>query len=175
MSVDTGLDIDGIHDALIAGARAQFPDLRTVSDYHDERKTLETPAVLFELVAFEGDEDADPGTEQLAMVARFEARVVLGFRTPLVEREVRKLAAALALWIRGNRFGQPIDPAEILAVEPDPFDPDLDQFAVWSVEWRHQVHLGTSVWINDGVVPTALFSWVPRTGVPHEDDYLPIP
>lgn len=174
MSVDTGLDIDAMHDALIAGATAQFPDLRTVADYHDDRDTLQMPALLFELVALEAD-DEDRGTEQLTMIARFEARVVLGFRTAAVEREVRKLAAAIALWINGNRFGQPIEPAEIMSVDPDPFDPDLDQFAVWRIEWRHQVDIGTSVWINDGTVPDAVFSWVPRTGVPHEDDYVAIP
>lgn len=175
MSTETGLDIDAIHDALIAAAQAQWPDLATVADYRDDRDTLPLPALLFEMVGLEGDDQPDPGTEQLAMVARFEARVVMGFRTPAVEREVRKLAAAVALWVNGNRFGQPVDPAEVLSVEPDAFEPELDQYAVWRVEWRQQVCLGTSVWFNDGSVPDALYAWEPRTGVRHKDDYVKIP
>jgi hypothetical protein len=43
------------------------------------------------------------------------------------------------------------------------------------VEWQQIVHLGDTVWTNDGVIPeVVLFSWEPETGVPNEPAYQPL-
>lgn len=168
----TEVDLDTLHQAVIDAVAAQFPAVQTVEDYREDRKRLPLPAILIELDDFEAAPDEDPGTEQLAARCRFVARIVIGFRTANAEREIRKLAAALAAFVHLNRWGQPVEPAQVLTAAPDDFDPDLDQFVVWSVEWQQIVHLGVSVWTNEGEIPTeVLFSVAPDIGPANVDDY----
>ena len=171
---DTALDLDALHDGIIASIRAAFPDIATVEDYREERQSLPIPAVLIELTELEPAPDEDPGTEQLAALARFDAHIVLGFRTPQIKREIRKLAAALALHVHTNRWGQRVGPAEVTAIVPDDFTPELDQFEVWRVEWQQMVHIGESVWRNDGAAPIPFFSWAPQIGPDNEPAYEPV-
>lgn len=172
---NTEIDLNNLHQAIIEAIALQFPSLALVEDYRDDRKALPLPAALIELVDFEGNPDEDPGTEQLPVIARFEARIIIGFRTANAEREIRKLAAAVGAFVHQRRWGLPVGPAEVLTITPDDFEPDLDQYVVWRVEWQQAVHLGQSVWTNDGTIPTTvLFSIVPDVGPEHVDDYEPV-
>jgi hypothetical protein len=172
---DTAIDLDALHDAIVASIAAQFPALRTVEDYREDRKQLTLPAVLVSLTDLEPDPDEDPGTEQLAAIARFEAQIVIGFRTANAKREIRKLAAALAHHIYGNRWGQPVEAARVTSIVQDDFSPELDRFEVWRVEWQQIVHIGTSIWDNDGVIPTeVLVSFAPDIGPDNEPSYTDI-
>jgi hypothetical protein len=146
MNANTELDLDQLHQAIIDKITAQFPDFRTVEDYGQDRKRLTTPACLIELADMEPVPEEDPGTEQLATLARFEARIIIGFRQLEAKREIRKLAAALGAFIHQQRWGKPVAPAEVTAITPDEFDPELDQFEVWRVEWQQIIHLGLNVW-----------------------------
>ena len=140
------INLDQLHQNIIDRIKLQFPALVTVEDYREDRKRLPVPACLIELTDLEPNPDEDPGTEQLAVLARFDARIVIGFRTTKAQREIRKLAAALATFIQGERFGLPIGPAVVTSITPDDFSPELDQFEVWRVEWQQPVSLGASVW-----------------------------
>ena len=52
---------------------------------------------------------------------------------------------------------------------------DLDQFVVWRVEWQQPLHIGVSVWNNDGMIPIeVLLSYVPDIGPGNEEKYEPI-
>lgn len=172
---DTAIDLDAMHDAIIASIAAAFPALATVDAYREDRKQLTLPAVLINLTDLEPEPDEDPGTEQLAAMARFDAQIVIGFRTANAKREVRKLAAALAHHIYGNRWGQPVEAARVTAIVQDDFSPELDRFEVWRVEWQQIIHIGTSVWNNDGVIPTeVLIGFEPDTGPGNESQYEPL-
>ena len=171
-NADTTLDLDALHEAVIAGIAEQFPDVATVEDYREERRSLPLPAILVELVDFEANPEDDPGTEQLPVLARFEARVIIGFREPVAERAIRRLAGALGAFVHLRRWGQPVGPAEVLTISPDDFEPDLDQYLVWRVEWQQPVHLGATVWVSDEALPeTVLYSYTPRVGIPYEEEY----
>lgn len=172
---DTAIDLDALHDAIIASIAAAFPSLATVDAYSEDRKQLTLPAVLINLTDLEPEPDEDPGTEQLAAMARFDAQVVIGFRTANAKREVRKLAAALAHHIYGNRWGQPVEAARVTAIVQDDFSPELDRFEVWRIEWQQIIHIGTSIWDNDGVIPTqVLVSFAPDIGPDNEPAYTDI-
>jgi hypothetical protein len=157
MDRNTEVTLDQVADAIVATIAAKFPDLH-VEAYRKDRRGLPVPACLVEMTGFDPDE-TDPGTGQLAVMATFEALFVIGFRQPgkNPKREVRKLAAAFAAFCRLQRWGCKIGPAEVLGAHPDDFDPDLDQFDCWCVEWQQVIHLGETVWTNDGVQPTAVF------------------
>jgi hypothetical protein len=172
---DTAIDMDALHDAIVQSIAARFPALPTVADYRDDRLQLILPAVLVELTELEPVPDDDPMTEQLAALARFDARIVLGFRDANVKREIRKLAAALGHHIHMQRWGMPVGPAEVTSITPDDFSPELDQFEVWRVEWQQPVHIGVSVWGDDGVTPVPVFSYSPDIGPANEGAYEALP
>lgn len=177
MNANTEIDLDELHDAIVAAIAAAFPQFQTVEAYREEtdRQTLPAPACLIELTELEAAPEVDPGTGQLAMLARFEARVVIGFRTLAAKRAIRKLAGALAAFIRLQRWGLPVAPAEVTGAYVDNFSPELDQYEVWRVEWEQVIHFGTAVKWDEGLTPTqVLVSWVPRVGIPYEGDYLPV-
>ncbi|MEO3478142.1 hypothetical protein AAFO90_10730 [Phaeobacter sp. CAU 1743] len=166
------VELNALHDAILAQIRADFPALVTVGDYDEDRKDLLIPAVLVELVDMEGAPDEDPGTEQVPFVSKWVARVVLGFRTESVKREVRRLAAALGVKIHRQRWGQTVSPAQVTYIGPDAFDPEFDKFEVWAVEWDQQIDLGASVWPGEGVVPEVVkVGWAPDIGPGNEADY----
>lgn len=167
--------LDAVHEGIVSAIKTQFPTLKTVEAYRLDRKNLPTPACLLEITEMDAAPDIDPGTEQLAVTARFEARFVIGFRQggKNPKLEVRKLAAAFAAFARLKRWGCPIGPAEVIGAYQDDFDPELDQFECWRVEWQQVIHLGDTVWKDDGEVPTPHFSWTPNLGPEHSDAYEP--
>lgn len=177
--MEPGLDLKDLHDAIVAAIAAQFPALQTVEAYREEteRTQLATPACLIELFELEASADDDPGTEQLALMARFEARLVLGYREVAAKIEVRKLAAALAQFVLRQRWGlgPNVGPAEILGCYPDDFDPRLDQYEVMRVEWQQLIRIGVDVWSGVGVpVENVLYAWSPRIGPAFRDEYRPL-
>lgn len=167
------LDLDLLHDAILDKIREQFPDLQTVEDYDAPRKDLAVPAVLLELIDMEADPDSDPGTEQLAVVTKWAARVMFSFRQDNVKREIRKLAGALGVLVHDNRWGQTVNPAKVTVIGPDAFDPAFDKFEVWAVEWDQQVDLGASVWTGEGITPDRIMiGFDPKIGPGSEADYI---
>lgn len=170
---DTAIDLDALIDAITASITAAFPVFATVEAYREDRKSLALPACLVQLVDLEPTDDI--GTEQLPVVAHFEAQVILGFRTDAVKRAAPKLAASVALHIRARRWGQPVEPATVTAIEPDSFDPRLDEFEVWRVDWQQTIHIGPSIWGDDGMFPSqVLVAFAPDIGAPSEGEYQTI-
>lgn len=170
---DTEIDLDALVAAIEASIRATFPDLALVEAWREDRTNLPVPACLIDLVDLEPVEDI--GTEQLPVQARFEARIITGFREPDAKRLTLKRAAALGLHVRGQRWGQPVAPAEVTSIERDEFDPDMDAYEIWRVDWQQVIHIGASVWDNEGVTPTeVVFSTAPDIGPGNEGSYAPL-
>lgn len=189
MNANTEIDLDKLHQAIVADIQAKFPALQTVEFYRGEgqedRKQLPTPACLLELTELEPSPEDDPMTEQLAVVAHFEAELVISFRTANAKRSIRKLAASLAAWLHNRRWGDPDNAGKKLPTGPCVFagsyrddfagttagqkSETLDQFEVWRVEWRQIVHLGASAWAeyDQGATPTDVFV---RPGVGGQSD-----
>ncbi|MDO5057731.1 MAG: hypothetical protein Q4E06_10455 [Lautropia sp.] len=174
-NAQTVTTLDDLHEAIVGEIRQQFPSLATVEAYRQVRGSLPLPACLVELAELEATDEMDPGTGQLALRARFEARLVIGFRQGALNPglEIRKLAAALAVFVHQQRWGLPVGAADVLGCWPDDFDPGLDQYECWRVEWQQVIHLGESAWIEDGETPTPYLAWAPEIGAAHESDYQP--
>jgi hypothetical protein len=176
MNANTEISIQEVHARIVDAIKAAFPDLATVEFYREDRDALDTPACLLDMAEFEDAPEADPGTGQLAVRCRFEAELVLGFRTPQAKLSARVLAGALAQFIHKDlrRVVTRLAPPEGIHAYRSDFKPELDKYEVWTVEWREIMHLGESVW-KDGdadVTPTTvLFSYAPDIGTPHIEDY----
>lgn len=173
MDVNDAIDLGQLHDNIVAAIAGAFPDVATVAAYpeEDERVRMASPAILIELAEFEAAPDRDPGTEQLAVTLKFEALVIVHFRALRAKREVRMLAASLAHFVLRKRWGLPVGPAEVIGCYRDEFDPSLDEYEVFRVEWQQVANIGEGVWKNDGTVPTPVFSWAPKVGEPFRDNY----
>jgi hypothetical protein len=176
VSADTETNFTQLQAIITATIKAQYPSLLAVEFDREDRDDLEIPACLLDMPEFEGSPEIDPGTGQLAVTARFEAEFILGFRTPSAKLAAREMAAAFAAFIHTGRWpGGRTGPAEHIHAYKSDFNPALDQYEVWCVEWRQVIHLGTSVWTNDGTIPSIVYSWVPDIGFGHEADYKPLP
>jgi hypothetical protein len=172
---DTGVNFDALITAICNSIGAAFPILQTVESYDPDRGEFLMPALFVNIDDMEGAAEDDPATGQLALMVRFEAFLVLGFRAPSALRQAPALAAAIAHHIHLQRWGQPVRPAEVTLIEPDEFTPELDQFVVWRVDFQHVVHVGESVFDNDGTIPTqVLASWAPRIGTANESAYVDV-
>lgn len=195
MNANTNINLATVHDAIVADIKAAFPNLKTVEFYREDRKSLVTPACLLELTELEADPDNDPGTEQLAVIAKFEAELIIGFRPQAghmakAKLSIRMLAASLEAWLRMRRWTNPADQdkklptgeAMVIGAYEDDFsvmgrhrDQELPQFDVWRVEWQQRLHLGETVWTDDGITPTTIFSGVaPDVGIGNEDKYTQV-
>lgn len=173
----TEIDLDTLQAAIEADIQAAFPALVNVEFYGETRSGMEMPACLLELTEMEAFSEPDPGTEQQAIMARFEARIIIsGVKTKESKHTIRKLSAAFAAWLRLRRWTDaanpgkklPTGPAEFLTAEPDPFSPEADQFEVWRIEWQQVLHLGESVWKPDpdATTPSTVYSgFAPDIGV----------
>lgn len=175
-NANTETTLDAVHSGIIDAINAKFPALATVEAYRLDRKSLRVPACLIELTSLDTFTEPDPGTEQLAVMAQFEAKFVISFKQGAAnpKLEIRKLAASFAHFAKFQRWGCPIGPAEILGIYQDDFDPELDQFEVWRVEWQQIIHLGASVWeMPPDWIPTEVYlGFAPNIGPAHIDDYI---
>lgn len=158
MDRNTEVTLDQVHDGIVSTLQAQFPAVN-VEAYRLDRKDLPLPSILVELTEMEVVPELDPGTGQLAVMATFEAQVVIGFRQPgkNAKREIRNLAGALAAFARLQRWGCKIGPAQVVGAYRDDFEPELDQYEVWRVEWQQVVHLGETVWKGGNPPPDTVF------------------
>lgn len=183
-NANTEVDLSTLHNAIVADIKAAFPQLLTVEFYQDNpetRKTLPIPACLLTITELEADDEDDPGTEQLAVVATFEARFIINsIRTPRAAMAIRTLSAAFMAWLRKRRWTNPDNPAKKLPTGPanvvggfpDDFTPELDKFEVWRVEWQQIIHLGESVWNDEGVTPSIVYlGQAPEIGTGNEHNY----
>lgn len=189
-NANTTVDLAVLHEAIVSDIQAAFPALATVEFYREDRRELPKPACLLELTELEALPDDDPGTEQLAVMAKFEAELVVSFRTTKAKQSIRLLAASLAAWLRLRKWSDaanpgkklPTGPALVVGAYQDDFtvmgaarEQDLPQFEVWRVEWQQIVHLGAGVWNDEGETPTTpLLGWKPDIGPGNEGKYVEV-
>jgi hypothetical protein len=172
------LDLETLFGAIRDQIAAQFPALKTVEFDDIDRTGFAMPACLLDVDEFEGDLP-DPGDGKLALLARLEARFVVGFKDAQAKLEVRKLAVAFATWINRRSFGPgaPSYPAEVVALHRDDFNPRLDEFECWCVKVHIGAEFGVSVWDDYQAVPAdpAVFiSQAPNIGPDHVADYVKV-
>lgn len=160
------LDLVQYHQAVIDTLAGVFPVFKEVTDYPQDRKQRTVPALYIDLEEMEEANKEDAGTGQVSLCLRMSARIVLPASTPQVGRTVRALAAAVAATVHQNRFGVPINAAQLVGAYPDHFEPELDQFVVWRVDWQHVAQFGVSVWLDDnvGTAPANVFSAFSENG-----------
>ena len=102
------------------------------------------PAVFLELAEIEPGTDI--GTGATTLVCKFEARIIVDPIKPHHQRQAVQLATQLAVLLRAQTWGLPVEPAEFVQAQQDWTQPALDGYTVWLVEWTQQVYLGVEEW-----------------------------
>jgi hypothetical protein len=123
------------------------------------RSELIAPACFVEIESFEPG--TDPGTEELAVIANFSAKIVMDRTVAGAEFAIRELALKLANLINKNTWnaadssaGSPdVSPAKIKDIGPDAFSPELDDYLVWNVAWTQELHVGENIWSAEAAQP----------------------
>jgi len=178
MDAHTETTLAAVYDGIVEHIKAAFPAFAHVEAEREDRTKPPLPACLVELAELPGAPEDDPGTGQLAVMASFEAFVLVGFRQPSgksAKREAAELAGQLAAFARLQRWGCDIGPAEVAGAWKDDFTSDRDEYEVWRVEWQQIINLGGSVWESDATTPTdPMLGFAPLIGPGREDDYVPI-
>ncbi|OAM02915.1 hypothetical protein [Wolbachia endosymbiont of Dactylopius coccus] len=146
------MNFKDLHNAICTMLKREIPAIQTCEIYPSIRKELLAPALFVELVSLESGKD--PGTEELALKARFEARIVIDSTVENAPILVRTLAAEVARVVNKNTWNvKNVSPGEFISAEIDGFRPELDAYLVWMVDWSHQLHLGKSVWEEGKIKP----------------------
>ncbi|XGA08602.1 MAG: hypothetical protein U0X86_000863 [Wolbachia endosymbiont of Xenopsylla cheopis] len=139
-----------LHDKICRTIKSEIPAVQTCENYPVGRKEILAPAVFIELTSLEPGKD--PGTEELALRVRFEARVVIDSSIDNAFLVVRSLAAEVARVVNKNTWNmENISPAEFISAAGDGFKPELDAYLVWLVEWVHEAHVGHSIWVDSDI------------------------
>lgn len=139
------MNLKDLHDKICTTLKREIPAIQTCEIYPSIRKELVAPALFVELVSLESGKD--PGTEELALKARFEARIVVDGTVEDSSLVVRSLAAEVARVVNKNTWNvKNVSPGEFISGGGDDFRPELDAYLVWMVEWVHTIHVGRSIW-----------------------------
>jgi hypothetical protein len=134
-----------LHSNICERILTGIPGLQTCSSYPRIRYELLAPACFVEIESFEPG--TDPGTNELAVIANFSAKIVMDRTVPNSEFAIRELALKLANLINKNTWNSVVSPAKIKDIGPDAFSPELDAYLVWNVGWTHELHVGKNVWL----------------------------
>lgn len=168
---DGPIPLAAVYSAIEEHIKHAIPGLAYVGTMPEGIEVVAPPAVVLELVGL-GDADEDPGTGEVAVEARFEARVIVGQEEPNCLHVAAFVAAQLAVLLRMQSWGLPVEFAEFVRAERDWSRPELDSYAVWVVEWNQVIFLGTEEWPWPVQPPGSLvFGFSPDTGPGSEGQY----
>lgn len=140
-----------LHNNICEQIKNEIPEIQTCCSYPRIRCELIAPACFVEIESF--DMGADPGTEELAVIANFEAMIVIDRTIENSSIAIRNLALRLAEFINHNTWNSKVTPAKIKSCNIDAFSPELDAYFVWNVSWTHELHVGENIWKVSGLQP----------------------
>lgn len=169
-----GIHLTEYHDKVRQWLVDNLPWLASVEYYPETRTSMVTPCAFFGVMDWERAEN-QPMNGQLAVTLSCEVLAVLGMADAKYQLEVRNAAMAIGLKLEGARFGLPVEPAVFISAEPDGFNPELDDYAVWSIRFSQNVEVGEDAFKPEGLTPAMVRVGVaPKIGAAHEADYVQV-
>lgn len=166
-----GIHLTDYHQAVKQWLADNLPWLKSVESYPETETELTTPCAFFGVMDWERSE-TQPMNGQLAVTLNCEILAVLGMAEEQYQLEVRNAAMAISLKVEESRFGMAIEPAVFVSAEPDAFNPDLDDYAVWSIRFNQDVEVGEDAFKPEGLTPTTVkVGYSPDIGQANTDKY----
>ncbi|RMN46974.1 hypothetical protein SAMN05444506_105240 [Pseudomonas syringae] len=167
---DEAFSLDRLYEAMEQHIRDAIAGLEYVGTMPDMMPSIPLPAVVIELAEFEPG--VDQGTGESALLARFEARVIVGSEREQCQQQAAFAATQLVVLLRLQTWGLEVEPADFVRAAQDWSRPELDGYAVWVVEWTQGIYLGEEEWPWPNEPPgTLVFAFSPDTGRTNENQY----
>lgn len=164
--------LDLLYGVIEARIRDAIPGLAFVGTMPDMLERVDLPAVVLELAELEPGRD--PGTGEVGVEARFEARIIVGSEQEQCQQQAAFAAAQLVVLLRMQTWGLEVEQAEFVRAAQDWTRPELDGYAVWVVEWTQGIYLGEEEWPWPNQPPgSLLWGFSPNTGPGSEGSYQP--
>lgn len=141
---DEPFSLDQLYRAIEQHLQSYLPGIKAVTAWPNIKDRIALPVVFLEMAEIEPGTDI--GTGETTLVCRFEARIIVDPIKPQHCQQAAHLAAQLAVLLRMQSWGLPVEPAEFTQAMQDWTKPELDGYTVWLVEWTHQLYLGVEEW-----------------------------
>jgi hypothetical protein len=141
---DEPFSLEQLYGAIERHVQAYLPGVQTVAAWPAIEDCVRLPAVVIEMAEMEPGQD--PGTGEVGLACKFEARVITD---PIQEDHHQQavfLAGQLTVLLRLQSWGVEVEPAEFVRAMQDWTKPELDGYTVWVVEWTQQIYLGEAQW-----------------------------
>ncbi|MFT8231331.1 hypothetical protein ACLNBI_07120 [Pseudomonas guariconensis] len=138
------IPLDQVYAAIEGCIARTIPALEFVGTMPDRLERVALPAVVIELAEWEPG--PDPGTGEVGVDVRFEARVIVAGEEENSLRIAAFTAAQLTVLLRLQTWGLAVEPAKFVRAAQDWTRPELDGYAVWVVEWTQVIYLGEEEW-----------------------------
>lgn len=138
------IPLDRLYAAIEEHIARTLPALEYVGTMPDRLERIAMPAVVIEVVEWEPG--PDPGTGEVGVEARFEARVIIAGEEDNALKIAAFSAAQLTVLLRMQTWGIEVDHAKFVRAAQDWTRPELDGYAVWLVEWTQIIYLGEEEW-----------------------------
>ncbi|MFB9136719.1 hypothetical protein ACFSJQ_17720 [Vibrio olivae] len=166
-----GIHLTHYHQMIVKWLKEHVNWLKLVDFYPETETALPVPCAFFSVQDWERSEDQRMNG-QLTVTLSCELLAVLGIAEDKYQLDIRNAAMALAIAVEGERFGLPVEPAVFSSAEPDAFNPELDDYAVWSIRFTQEIDIGKDEFQYTGVTPsTVKVGYVPKVGLNDQDSY----
>ena len=136
--------LDQLYQAIKQHLQQHLPGVQLVSFWPDIQQHIPLPAVFLDIAEIEPGTDI--GTGETTLTITFEARVIVDVIRADHYPQAVHLATQLAVLLRAQSWGLPVEPAEFQRSSQDWTRPELDGYTVWLVEWTQTVYLGEEEW-----------------------------
>lgn len=136
--------LDQLYQAIEQHLQQHLPGVQLVSFWPDIQQHIPLPAVFLDIAEIEPGTDIGSGETTLTLT--FEARVIVDVIRADHYPQAVHLATQLAVLLRAQSWGLPVEPAEFQRSSQDWTRPELDGYTVWLVEWTQTVYLGEEEW-----------------------------
>ena len=166
------LSLDVLYQAIEQQIQQHLPGVELVSFWPNIDNHIPLPAVFLDIGEINPGQDI--GTGETTLTITFEARVIVDVIRGDHYRQAVQLATQLAVLLRMQSWGLPVEPAEFQRSSQDWTRPELDGYTVWLVEWTQTLYLGEQEWPWPDQPPgTLVWGFSPDTGPGNEGNYTP--
>ncbi|NBG93133.1 hypothetical protein [Pseudomonas sp. 9.1(2019)] len=166
------LSLDVLYQAIEKQIQQHLPGVELVSFWPNIDNHIPLPAVFLDIGEINPGQDI--GTGETTLTITFEARVIVDVILADHYRQAVQLATQLAVLLRLQSWGLPVEAAEFQRSSQDWTRPELDGYTVWLVEWTQTLCLGEQEWPWPDQPPgTLVWGFSPDTGPGNEGNYTP--
>lgn len=152
--------------------------VRNADSYPEEKTQLATPAVFLSIANWSPGDGVTTGQSSIALECELyivcDRSATTEIKRPAVF--VQSCAADLTQWIAGHQFDiEGLEGAVFKGAEPDAFDPNLDDYLVWRIDFSQGAVMGADPFESKGGPFKGVFlGKAPDIGSAHVNDYRQI-